>query len=284
MLLRLLKNPLPILILTLFIVIPFIGYNLIFPHKNSQVLSVNTQSPSQNPTPSPIATPALTPSPSPTPVPKLTKSTYSIAIFGDSMVDTMGENLEYLEKSLNARYPQTNFKLYNYGIGGQNIAEGLARFDQSFSYQTRNFPPLSQLKPDILVIASFAYNPFPQHNRDRHWQTLTDLVNRAKNSGSAVYMLAEIAPLKTGFGKGPGGINWPEDIATTHASHIVEQLQNAVNLSKNLGIPLIDAFDKSKVYGNYGETIFVSSHDGIHPSAEGHIFTADVIATTIKLR
>ncbi|MDP2632787.1 MAG: GDSL-type esterase/lipase family protein [Candidatus Curtissbacteria bacterium] len=283
MLLRLLKNPLPILILTLLIVIPFVGYNLIHPPKNSRVLSVNTQSPSPSPTPTPVETPT-NPSPSPTPIPKLSKSTYSIAIFGDSMVDTMGENLEYLDASLKARYPQTNFKLYNYGIGGQNVADGLARFDQPFTYQTRNFPSISQVKPDIMIIASFAYNPFPTHDRDRHWLTLTDLVNRAKNTGSTVYMLAEIAPLKTGFGKGPGGINWPEDIASTHASHIIEQLQNAVNLSKNLGIPAIDAFDKSKVSGNWGDSTLVSSHDGIHPSQEGHMFTADLIATIIKLR
>jgi len=282
--LRLLKNPLPILIITLLIVIPYIGYNLIYPPQNSQILSANTQSPSPNPTPSPIETPTPMPSPSPSPVPKLSKSSYQIAIFGDSMVDTMGENLEYLEASLKARYPTTNFKLYNYGIGGQNVAQGLARFDQPFSYQTRNFPPLPKLKPDILIVASFAYNPFPQHDRDRHWQTLTELVSRAKNTGSEVYILAEIAPLKTGFGKGPGGINWPEDMASTHALHIVEQLQNAVNLSKNLGIPLIDAFDKSKIYGNWGDSTLVSSHDGIHPSQEGHMFTADLIATTIKLR
>ena len=71
---------------------------------------------------SPTLTPALTPSPIPLSTPILTpiilkKTSYSIAIFGDSMVDTMGEKLEYLQETLGKKYPQTKFDLYNYGVG-----------------------------------------------------------------------------------------------------------------------------------------------------------------------
>jgi len=76
------------------------------------------------------------------------------------MIDTMGENLDYMQKSLGAKYPGTTFKLYNYGIGSQNIEQGLARLNSSFSYQTRNYPPLSKISADVLILGSFAYNPF----------------------------------------------------------------------------------------------------------------------------
>src|SRR5690349_10068088 len=133
------------------------------------------------------------------------KNSYSIAIYGDSMVDTMGEQLEYLQAALKKQYPGKTFYYYNYGIGSQNVEEGLNRFDKAFDYKTRHFVPLSSLHPDIIIIGSFSYNPFYPYDKDRHWNTLTQLVQKAKATGADVYMLAEIAPLKTGFGKGPNG-------------------------------------------------------------------------------
>ncbi len=236
-----------------------------------------------NDTPTPIESGlAPTASPSPT-IRPLQKKAYTIAIIGDSMVDTMGENLEYLQKNLQGRYPATTFHYYNYGIGGQNVTQGLSRFDSPFSYKTRNYPPISQISSDILIVASFAYNPFAPHDRNRHWSELSSLVSKAKVAAKQVYLLAEIAPLKKGFGKGPHGVNWPEDQAYTHALHIIEQLENAQNLARELQVPLIDAFTLSKVNGNFGNPAYVSSNDGIHPSVAGEVFMANVISSTIVL-
>lgn len=282
-----LKNPKIILTITLLIVIPFISYNLITSSKQNQVLSEKAaidQSPliSQSPSTSNLQTTNYPlPTTSPSPSTKPSKSTYTIAIIGDSMVDTMGQNLDYLRASLAALYPQTNFRLYNYGIGGQNVAQGLERLTKPFSYQTRNYPPIGEIGADIIIVASFAYNPFSPHNRDQHWLTLTQLVAAAKQTGAATYMLSEIAPLSTGFGDGPGGINWPPDLANQQAENIRQQLENAVSLSRSLGIPLINAYGKSTIDGKFGDRIFVSAHDGIHPSVEGHLLMADLIAQTI---
>lgn len=242
-------------------------------------------SPSPSPSPSPLPTPSpiSEASPTPTPTPKPAKNKYIIALFGDSMIDTMGENSEYLQKSLNKRYPEVRFNLYNYGIGGQNVSLGLARFDKPFSNRDRNYPPISELNADIIIIGSFAYNPFSPHNRDKHWLTLTKLVDEAKKTGVGVYLLAEIAPLKIGFGRGPNGINWPENLAREQARHIVEQLENTVALAETLEVPLIDAFSQSQVDGKFGNPNYVDSHDGIHPSKLGHMFMADLIAETLKL-
>lgn len=271
--------------MTLIIVIPFVGYNLSASKSTSrQVLSEQTTQHPINPSPIPKAILVPTPSPDPTrSPPQPSKSTYTITLIGDSMVDTMGENLDYLEQNLKSRYPKTQFKLYNYGIGGQNVAQGLARFNQSFSNGTRNYPPLSQLKADIIIVGSFAYNPFSPHNRDQHWLTLSQLINLARQASTQIYLLSEIAPLKTGFGQGPGGINWPENLASQQAANIIEQLENAVALSQSKGIPLINAFAHSQNDGKFGQRIYVSSHDNIHPSEEGHRLMAELIARTIKL-
>ena len=99
-----------------------------------------------------------------------------------------------------------------------------------------------------------------------------------------VYILSEIAPLKEGFGKGPGGVNWPLDLSYKQAQNIVEQLENAVNVSKVENITLINAYKESLIKGKFGNPVYVSGNDGIHPSVEGHVLMANLIARTINLK
>lgn len=231
-------------------------------------------------TPTPTAEPTAVPSPKPASVPSksFAKNSYSIAVYGDSMVDTMGERLEYLEHSLKKLYPSVNFTLYNYGKGSENVEMGLERWNSRLDYQDRHYPSISEVHPDVIVIGSFAYNPFSPYDRDRHWMGLTKLVEQAKSTGAKVYMLAEIAPLRNNFGRGPNGVNWDESTAYEHSGHIIEQLENAVSLSRNLGAGLIDAFHVSG-----GNASYVNASDGIHPSVAGHEFTASMIANTVSL-
>ncbi len=230
------------------------------------------------------ATPAPTPIPTPKP-PHLSKKTYSIAAIGDSMVETMGDSLEYLQPILKRKYPNTNFVLYNYGVGGENVERGLAMFDNEFSHLAKHYPPLPDVNPDILIVGSFAYNPFPPHNRDKHWSLLSDLIRRAEDSSGKVYVLAEIAPLERGFGRGPGGVNWPEDLAHTQALHIIEQLENAVGLGRTMGVDLVNVYSLSQLPGSkFGRPEYVDTNDGIHPSVAGQILTAQAIASKIQLR
>lgn len=279
MLLKILKNPKIILVLSILFFLSIVIYSFFF--QNQKVLGKNIQETPQAQQ-SNIQSPSPKNTPTPTPSPKLSKSTYTIALFGDSMIDTMGENLEYLDKALRAKYPAINFKLYNYGIGSQNIEEGLARFDSSFSNKARKYPPISQINPDVIILGSFSYNVFPQHDKNRHFQKLTELVARTKQITRNVYLLVEIAPLKTGFGKGEGGVNWPADISYNHSLKIIDQIQNALSLSTQAS--LINAYKSSLEDGEFGNPVYVSGHDGIHPSLEGHVLMANLISNTIKLK
>lgn len=231
-----------------------------------------------SPTPTIIVSPIPTPEPTTIPLKPHSKNSYSIAIYGDSMVDTMGERLEYLEHSLKRLYPSVNFTLYNYGVGAQHVETGLGRWYSRLDYQDRHYPSITEVHPDIIVIGSFAYNPFSPYDRDRHWIGLTKLVQQTQTVSPNVYMLAEIAPLRSNFGKGPMGVNYDENTAYTHSGWIVEQLENAVGLAKTLHVSLIDAFNPSK-----GHPEYTNPSDGIHPSVSGHEFTADIIANTIQL-
>lgn len=274
------------ILLLLIILIPivlFLSQKYFFNQTEKSVKAIVIAPTIQIPTSTPTSSPTPTPTPTPTQPIVLKKSTYTIAIFGDSMVDTMGENMEYLQETLASKYPQNKFNLYNYGIGGQNVEQGLARFESSFVNRKRQYPPIPALVPDVLIIGSFAYNPFPTHDRNRHYSLLRELAAKAKNVSSNVYLMAEIAPLKTGFGKGKNGVNWPEDVAYEQASHIIEQLDDVINLSNEENIPLINVYYESRYEGSFGDPYFVNKDDGIHPSIAGHYFTAESIVEKIKL-
>lgn len=239
---------------------------------------IKTISPTIIPQPTNSPTPTIASNPTPTPSPVLTtkKKSYKIAVIGDSMVDTMGERLEYLERSLKRKYPLTEFTLYNYGRGAENIEMGLARLNSRFDYQDRHYPTLTEVAPDIIVVGSFAYNPFSPYDRDRHWLSLTKMIEEVKKISPNIYLLAEIAPLRSDFGKGPGGVNYDTDTAFVHSGHIIEQLENAIGLARTLNVPLINTYSASG-----GRREYVNPHDGIHPSVSGHEFTAEMITNKI---
>lgn len=199
------------------------------------------------------------------------------------MVDTMGENLDYLDKAMTARYPTTKFKFYNYGVGSQNVIEGNRRFGNPLVYKDRNYPPIDLIKADVIIISSFAYNPLDPYDKNAYVKSLGELVEKSKSTGAKVYILAEIAPIKYGFGKGVGGVNWDNQKVEAHVGYIFSNLDAAVNLASQTKTPLINVYKQSQVDGKYGNKVYVGTHDGIHPSIEGEVFMAGLIADTVTL-
>ena len=55
----------------------------------------------------------------------------TIALLGDSMIDTLGPDLPHLKKELAKRFQKTQFTLLNYGAGATNIESGLSRLTNS---------------------------------------------------------------------------------------------------------------------------------------------------------
>jgi len=236
-----------------------------------------------------ITTPTSTLTPTPTIIPTpthilLSKKEYVIAAFGDSMVDTMGEHLEYLDHALSTKYPGTSFRFYNYGIGSQTVETGIGRWDHDFSYQTRTYPAITKISPDVIVLGSFSYNPFLVHDVAKHTLLLSQLVELAKKTGASVYLLNEIAPLYDKFGQGPHGPNMTLENAHAQADRILEQLETVGAIAKSNGVILIDAFTPTQVNGRYGNRLLVNTDGGIHPSIAGHTFVAEQIASTIDLK
>ncbi len=74
------------------------------------------------------------------------------------------------------------------------------------------------------------------------------------------------------------------DMTYEHATNIIELLENTYLVAGATGIPLIDAFLPSQINSEKeGNKEYVNPDDGIHPSAVGHQFIADLIVKTIRL-
>ena len=223
--------------------------------------------------------------PIPTEVPL--KKSYKIAVVGDSIEDTMGETGEFLQKALNDKYADTKFLIYNYGKGANSITDGLNSFSYNFQYGIRNYPSITDLKPDIIILGSYANNVPTPYDRDWHWLIYSQLVQKALKVTPHVYILAEVAPLRDSYGDGPNGPNWDRSVAITYSGHVIELMENAIGLSKSLKVPLIDAFTPTLLpdskFGKEGDPKDISVSDDIQPSQEGHELMAKKIAETLKL-
>jgi len=208
------------------------------------------------------------------------KGQLTIAVLGDSMVDTMGEYLPYIDSALKNYYPNYFFNLLNYGAGGTNIEYGVQRLTSGYDYLGKPIPSLVSTNPDIVIIESFAYNPWggEQSDLDRQWLAMAKTVDIIKSQTHAkILFLSTIAPSKTQFGQGPGGINWSSDQAYEHAQKIEKYLQNTINFANSQGYPLVDAYHPSIVNGD-GNLSYISAHDHIHPSVAGCQLIAGLVA------
>lgn len=195
----------------------------------------------------------------------LKKDEYKIALLGDSMIDTLDADLPLLKEELEKKY-KAEFTLYNYGIGSENVELGLARFEKPLSYKDRNYPALSELKADVIVIGSFAYNPFEVHDVNKYWLTMAQLIQKAQATKALVFVLADIAPLYEKFGVGT--LDWDTETRKDHAEKVAEQLDSVIALSQTLKVPLIDLYTESKKKERFGDGS-LTSNDGIHANEEG---------------
>lgn len=209
---------------------------------------------------------------------KLPKDIYFIALTGDSIVETMGKDTPHLVSLLEEEYPETTFITYNYAVGARNVSQNLKDFHEPFNYKDRHYESIDTLKPDIIIVGSSAYNVFDPHDTNHHWLEYTRLIQEALTITPHVYMLAEHAPLRSGFGFGVDGIVWEPATAWVHTGRIIEHLNNVLGLSRTLGIPIIDAYTPSlSEDGQSGRRELINAEDNIHLSDQGLVFISELI-------
>lgn len=224
------------------------------------------------------ATQSATPS---APSVSLLSGRVTIALLGDSMIDTLGD-LANLKQDLFQFYPKVEFNLLNYGVGSTKPADGLARLTEKITTPTKQLQPLLLIKPDIVVIETFAYNHEKNTPEDiaAHYQKIAEIVDTLTASNIKVMFLVTIAPT-TNFAKGAPGILWDENQRKLEAETVMAYLRTGFTFAKNNNLPLIDGLNPSLSSDGAGKQIYVNSGDNIHPSPEGAELVSDLITQKI---
>jgi len=237
-----------------------------------------------------VAIPTPTSVPTPQPSPPATagaakKKSYTIAFLGDSMIDTMGPGLPAVNNTLSTTYPTANFTLVNYGVGGTNIDYGIERITNGYTYLGNQIPSLTSTHPDIVVVESFAYNPFPVATGiDRHWMALAKAVDTIRQNlpGAKIIIAASIAPNSTAFGDGAAGLAFSAQDKIERTTVIKQYLDSTVKFAASQHLPLADAYHASLNSSGDGILTYINGGDHIHYSDAGRVLFAQKIVAAIQ--
>jgi lysophospholipase L1-like esterase len=209
----------------------------------------------------------------------------TIALIGDSMVDTLGVEFPELTTLLTAQYPRSKFSILNYGVGGTNIDYGIERLANGYEYLGVHHPSLISQKPDLVIIESFGYNPYSYDTGaiDAHWLALAKIVDIIKTQlpGSKIAIAATIAPNNQVFGDGAAGISFSSDDKRKRTTVINGYLESTVKFAQSQHIPLMDAYHPSQMSDGNGTIDLINNGDHIHYSPKGREFMARIMTDTI---
>lgn len=212
------------------------------------------------------------------------RTTYSLIVLGDSMVDTLGRNLPDLKSLMASNFPKYSFAILNYGFGATDLESGLSRLTQGSKYLDKYYPPLLSFQPDILVVESFAYNHWTgdKSDLDRQWLTYSKIIDtvREKSPATRILFAATIAPNALKYGDGV--LNWGKDLKWQSSQTTRAYLQNMIGFAASQNIPLADAYTPSLDKDGNGLLKFISSYDNLHPSKEGALLFSQKIVEAMK--
>lgn len=275
--------------LSLFATVVFAAESIISPIPDPEppmVLSLETSKPDvsfdelliASPTPSPIPTAAIR---------STQKRSYTITLLGDSMVDTLGPVGGGLGEKLNRTYPNATFTIINHGVGAENIDSGLRRLTNGYSYLGLGRNSVVSEKPDVIVIESFGYNPYPLPDINdaltKHWLKLAEIVDtiRRELPGTKIVIAATIAPNWDVFGDGAPFISMSPEGKRTKVEEIKKYIESAVGFAKSQGLPLADAYHPTLDANGNGKLPYINPGDHIHYSDSGRSLMAGKITDAI---
>jgi len=218
---------------------------------------------------------------------RATKTNITIAVLGDSMVDTLGPEVPDLADTLKSVYTNIKPTILNYGVGATNIEYGKERLTSDYTYLDHHVPALVNMHPDIIVVESFGYNPysFDEGALDKHWLALASIVDIIKKflPGTRIIIAATIAPNAKVFADGTPGLSFSAQAKWEHVNVVKKYLESTIKFAHSQKLPLADAYTPSLLPDGNGNPIYINGGDNIHPSDTGRkLFAAKVTETIIS--
>ena len=200
------------------------------------------------------------------------------------MIDTLGAAAPDLNSALTTFFPNTRWTIFNYGVGATTVDNGIERITNSYTYKGQVVPALETKHLSLLVVESFAYNPYANgtDGLSRYQEQLGNLVETLRTyfPGVPLVFVVTIAPNSRLFGDGAPGIAFSPEEKRERTDTIQSYLATAVRFARSERLPLADLYDASLMPNGDGDPIYISGTDHIHYSAVGRmLFTQKVIET-----
>ncbi len=200
------------------------------------------------------------------------------------MTLALGPHPYRFSQRINAAYPESGFIIDNYAIGSQNILNLPKMLTEELSIDGKLEPAILDRDFDILVIESFANNPLSdlpraeglQKQEEVLTQTIEKLLQEKPNS--AIILLATVAPSNQ---YGLGSLNLPPELRVNYAKERRDYLENFTRYAQEHNLPLVNAYEATRLPDGDVKPGFISSDGNIHPSQQGIEFMQDAIADLI---
>jgi lysophospholipase L1-like esterase len=192
-------------------------------------------------------------------------------MLGDSMTDQLGDKFDYILPVLTKKYPQTDFLLFNYGIGATDVVSGLNRLTVKTTRHEKELIPLLTLKPDIIILESFAYNHWTgsEKDLDQYRNTLQAIIDKIREEKIDLIGLRTIAPNSNVITDGIPNIQLTKEEKKEKSALIKKYLELFEQIVKKNNLPLVDTYTKSLDITGNGKLLYISKTDHLHPSADG---------------
>ena len=213
------------------------------------------------------------------------KEAYTFILVGDSMVDTLGENLTQLRRELKGYYPEKTFGLFNYGFGSTTLTSLMDRLTTTTEYRGKKFEPILNRQFDVIIIESFGHNPLSQYEIEeglrKQEQILTETVERIQNGhpDSVIVFLATIGANKNNYALGVKDLSMEQrqEWAEERNSYI----RNHIEYANEHNIPVINVYEQSFNRAGVVDPAFINPDSWIHPSQLGIHLISESIAEYI---
>lgn len=263
-------NPRRILAVSLTISVCIIGSALLF-YLSNKPEAAGDSNVQQNI----VAFPSPTPfDPYPYQIPTIpVKRSYLTLLVGDSMIQSLGINVPDLRTELIKRYPTHEFVNYNFGIPSQSIGILPNLLNIPTSFPSGNYPSILSQGFDLIVIESFAYNPFSELTLDEGLQKREKILDDAvkaliqKHPESVIVFMTPIAPNKYTYATGTFDLS--QEVRGQWVAERAAYIENHRQFARQHNIPLIDVYEKSLNEEGTGDLVYINPNDNIHPSVKG---------------
>lgn len=196
----------------------------------------------------------------------------SLAVFGDSMIETLGPDLPTLTSTLQKQYPALAIKILSHGYPSTNLESALV-----------HLPEILIQKPNILVVESFAYNNFgnSQTGLEKHSQLLSQIVDtvRLQSPDTKIILTATIAPNSVIFANNSQNFSALDKLEKSKTIKLY--LENMIKFAQKNNLPLANVYQASLNQAGEGMTELINSTDNIHPSPKGQQLFETILAKSI---